>query len=289
LTKNDRQNITSNQTLIPASQYTYQELADIYNEARVDYIVPMPMNAKRMQEYVQDYDIVLDGSYVIVNANGEASGIGMLGMRDTRCWITRLGIIPYRRLKGMGQSITEQMLAYGREHGAKLAQLEVIVGNEPARSLFEKLGFRETRTLLIIRRPPSAPEPNEYYDSATVTPIEAHEVPAYLAQRAEGASWVEETQSLLNTGNLRGVAVVTPEGQKAWVIFQRSPFQLTHFVLSPNASDQAIYTALYHVHKSFPMQDTKIENVPLQAHEWDIYQNMGYLEVFQRTEMFLYF
>lgn len=289
MTNIDRQDTTSNPILIPASQYTYQELADIYNEARIDYIVPMPMNAKRMQEYVEDYNVILEGSYVIVNNNNEPCGIGMLGMRDTRCWITRLGVIPYRRLKGMGQSITEKMLDYGREHGATLAQLEVIVGNEPARSLFEKLGFRETRTLLIIRRPPGAPQPNDYYDSATVQLIDETDVPAYLAKRADGASWVEETQSLLNTGNLRGVTITTPEGENAWVIFQRSPFQLTHFVLSPNVSDQAITTALYHVHKSFPMQDTKIENVPLKAHEWDIYQSMGYLEVFQRTEMFLYF
>lgn len=289
MTKNNQPDTTSNPTLIPASQYSYQELAEIYNEARVDYIVPMPMNAKRMQEYVEDYNVVLDGSYVILNAHNEPSGIGMLGIRDSRCWITRLGIIPYRRLKGMGYAITEQMLQYGRDNGAKLAQLEVIVGNEPARSLFEKLGFRETRTLLIIRRPPGVPTPNPYYDAALVKPIEQAEVPAYLAHRANGASWVEETQSLLNTGNLRGIDITTPDGEKAWVIFQRSPFQLTHFVLSPNVSDQAIYTALYHVHKSFPMQDTKIENVPLKDHEWDIYQSMGYLEVFQRTEMYLYF
>lgn len=247
------------------------------------------MNAKRMQEYVEDYNVVLDGSYVIVNSNHEPCGIGMLGMRESRCWITRLGIIPYRRLKGMGQAITEQMLTYGRENGAKSAQLEVIVGNEPARALFEKLGFRETRVLLIIRRPPGIPEANPTYDSATVQDIQTQDIPAYLEKRAKGASWVEETQSLLNTSNLHGITVTTRDGENAWVIFQRSPFQLTHFVLSPNVSDHAIHTALYHVHKRFPMQDTKIENVPLKDHEWDIYKSMGYLEVFQRTEMFLHF
>lgn len=289
MTKIDPQDTTAHPILIPASQYTYKELAEIYNEARVDYIVPMPMNAKRMQEYIEDYNVVLDGSFVIVNSNNEPCGIGMLGIRDQRCWITRLGVIPYRRLKGMGQSIMEEMLAYGHNQGATLAQLEVIVGNEPARALFEKLGFRETRTLLIIRRAPNTPEPNVYYDSARVENIEDHAIPSYLAKRADSASWVEETQSLLNTGNLRGIFITTPEGENAWIVFQYSPFQLTHFVLSPNVSDQAIHTALYHVHKKFPMHDTKIENVPLQDHEWDIYKSMDYLEVFQRTEMFLHF
>ncbi len=275
--------------IVPASQFSYKQLAEIYNDARVDYIVPMPMNAKRMQEYVTHYDIDLEGSCVLVNSNQEPCGVGMLGMRGERCWITRLGVVPHRRLKGMGQIIMEHMLQYGRDNGANIAQLEVIVGNEPARALFEKLGFRTTRTLLVIRRPPGDPAPNAFYDAVEVEQIPDEQIAHYLSHRGEGASWVEETQSLLNAGNLRGVVVNTPAGDKAWVVFQRTPFQLTHFVLSPEAGDEALHAAIYHVHKAFPMQDTKIENVPLKDHEWEIYKAMGYLEVFRRTEMFLYY
>ena len=49
---------------VPASQYTYQQLADVYNQTRIDYIVPMPMNAKRMQEYIDHYDLDLDNSII---------------------------------------------------------------------------------------------------------------------------------------------------------------------------------------------------------------------------------
>jgi hypothetical protein len=226
---------------------------------------------------------------VLMNANQEPCGVGMLGMRDERCWITRLGVVPHRRLKGMGQMIMEYMLHYGQTHGATLAQLEVIVGNEPARALFEKLGFRPTRTLLIIRRPPSNPPANPVYDAARVSQITDEDIPHYLQQRGAGASWIEETQSLLNVGHMRGIMVTTTTGKQAWVIFHHTPFQLTHFVLSPNSEDDALHAALYHVHKAYPMQDTKIENVPLKDHEWNIYSTMGYLEVFRRTEMYLYF
>lgn len=279
--------INSDFKAVPASHYTYDELAHIYNEARTDYIIPMPMNAKRMQEYVEHYDIDLNGSFVASNRLGEACGVGMLGVRPGRCWITRLGVIPHRRLKGTAQFIMESMLEYGRERGATVAQLEVIVGNEPARALFEKMGFEPTRTLLIIRRPPGQPEPHAVYDEAEVTFIEQDAVFQYLQRRAEGASWVEETASLLNVRWLQGVEVTTVDGSSAWVVYQRLPFQLTHFVLSPDASDEAIRTALYHIHKLSPMQDTKIENVALYDHEWHIYQSMGYIEVFRRTEMIL--
>lgn len=274
---------------VPASRYTFDELATIYNEARTDYIVPMPMNGKRMAEYAHNYDIDMDGSIVVLNHDGLESGVGMLGMREDRGWITRLGVIPYRRQHHLGQYMMEQMIQFARDHGARLMQLEVIVGNDPARALFDKLGFEPTRTLLIVRRPPGVPQERPEFESALVHQINSADIPAYLEERAPGASWVEETASLLNAGNLHGITVETTDGEKAWVVFQKSAFQLTHFVLSPDVSDHALWTALYHVHKTYPLQDTKIENVPLKDHEWEVYKGMGYIEVFRRTEMFLYF
>lgn len=273
--------------LISASAYTYAELADIYNQARVDYIVPMPMNAKRLQEYVQAYDILLDGSVVALTEDGLPCGVGMLGMRDGRGWITRLGVIPERRKHHAGQAIMEHLINAAIAQNAKLIQLEVIVGNDPARHLFDKLGFITTRELLVIRRPPNTPTPNLSYDSLMPIAIDGAEIPALLAGRKDTPSWIEENSSLLNTGNLRGLKLVSDTGEWGWIIFQRSPFQLTHFVLSYN-DDWLAKALLYHVHKEYPMQDTKIENVAVHDHLWQIYQQMGYIEVFRRTEMFLH-
>lgn len=273
--------------LIPTSAYTYEELADIYNQGRVDYIVPMPMNAKRMKEYVEAYDISLEGSVVALTDEGLPCGIGMLGMREGRSWITRLGVIPDRRKHRTGQAIMEHLIQFAQDHQAHLIQLEVIVGNDPARRLFEKLGFASTRELLVIRRPPSLPAPNLTYDSLAPIILNESEIPALLTSRQDTPSWIEETKSLLNVDNLRGLKLVSDTGEWGWIIFQRSPFQLTHFVLSYN--DEWLAKALlYHVHKEYPKQDTKIENVAIHDRIWDIYQQAGYIEVFRRTEMFLH-
>ncbi|MGB1287839.1 MAG: GNAT family N-acetyltransferase, partial [Aggregatilineales bacterium] len=112
---------------VPSLEYSYAELADIYNQARVDYIVPMPMNARRMKEYVENYDVSLDMSLVAIAPDDKlTNGIGMLGWREGRGWITRLGIIPSRRRRRTGQYLMEQMLANARNAGAHLVQLEVI-------------------------------------------------------------------------------------------------------------------------------------------------------------------
>ena len=75
--------------LYPASKFTYEELTDAYNETRVDYLVPMPMNVARLMEYCRVYDVSLEHSCVAVEEE-TVLGLGMLGVRQGRGWITRL-------------------------------------------------------------------------------------------------------------------------------------------------------------------------------------------------------
>lgn len=277
---------------VPASEYTYKELADIYNQARVDYIIPMPMNARRMEEYVLHYDIVLEGSPVAIDPDdGQPNAIGMLGMRDDRGWITRLGVLPERRRHHTGQFLMQQMIDYARDQGCRLMQLEVIKGNEPAHHLFLKLGFELTRELMIIRRPPGKlPDALKPMDGVVVETVEEdEELAALLAEREPGASWVEETASLLNIAKLRGLRATLPDGETGWIIFQRTPFQLTHFVLKPGISPQMVYALLAQIHSHYPLQDTKVENMPINHETWTYFQRYGYVEAFRRLEMFLYF
>ncbi len=70
--------------LTPASQFTYEQLAAIYNQTRVDYMVPMPMNAARLADYVSTYDVDLNHSMVAVTQSGEMLGVAMLGVREGR-------------------------------------------------------------------------------------------------------------------------------------------------------------------------------------------------------------
>ena len=88
--------------LIPADQFTIQELADIYNQTRVDYLIPMAMSADRLGEYIHDFDVNLACSGVARSADGEMLGLIFLGMRQHIAWITRLGVLPSARRCGAG-------------------------------------------------------------------------------------------------------------------------------------------------------------------------------------------
>ncbi len=277
--------------LVPASNFSADELAEIYNAGRVDYIVPMPMNAKRIQNYVRTYDVDLDASVIIVDADQQPAGLGMLGVRDDRGWITRLGIIPDRRKNGMGMCMMQGLIAAARERHVRLIQLEVIEGNDPAHRLFLRCGFRETRRLMVIRRPPEPPPPEEPpILGMTVNPLSSDEIWACLAQRGPGASWVNENASLVKVDKLEGLRVKLPSGYSGWVIFQHKTFEMTHVVLQAPAAvrEQMMIALLYHLHRKYSEQDTKIENIPITEMTSDVLQQFNYVEEFRRIEMFLH-
>jgi len=277
--------------LVPASNFSADELAEIYNAGRVDYIVPMPMNAKRIQNYVRTYDIDLDASIIIFDPEHKPAGLGMLGIRDDRGWITRLGIIPERRKGGMGMCMVQALINAARERYARLIQLEVIEGNDPAHRLFLRNGFRETRRLMVIRRPPEPPPPTEPpIAGMKVSQLTQDEIWACLAQRGPGASWVNENASLVKVEKLDGLRVKLPSGYSGWVIFQCKPFEMTHVVLQTPAPvrEQMMVALLYHLHRLHSEQDTKIENVPVTEMSSTVLQQFNYVEEFRRIEMFLH-
>jgi ribosomal protein S18 acetylase RimI-like enzyme len=277
-------------TAVPASRYTFAELAGIYNQTRVDYIVPMPMNARRMQEYIQSYDIDLDASVVVFDRDDQMAGIGMLGLREDRAWITRLGVLPDRRGHNLGRFLMDALLEGAIRHGARLAQLEVIKGNLPAYRLFVKLGFRDTRELLVIRRPPGRPSP-ELRVEGEITPLASEEIEGCLIEeRGYGASWLDESRSLSQAGGLRGLRMTLSDGQTGWAVYQASMLQLAYLTLHTpvSARDRMAQALLYAIHEANARQDTKVENLPALDLRWPVYQRLGYVEAFRRIEMFLY-
>jgi ribosomal protein S18 acetylase RimI-like enzyme len=280
-------------TAIPASRYSFEALAQIYNASRVDYIVPMPMNARRMAEYVSAHDVDLDASFVAVNAENEPCAVGMLGWRERRGWVTRLGVIPERRGRHVGRFMLNSLLDAAQSRGASLAQLEVIEGNAPAHALFLKTGFQETRRLYVLRRPPSALPASAaaLLVDARIEPLDTQACLDALEGRDRPISWLEETESMQKTGTLEGLAITLEDGQRGAVVFCRLPLQLSHITpVAPVDASDALKTALAAlVHHQHPKHDTKLENLDADSRFLAAFQSVGYVVDFRRIEMFRFF
>ncbi|VAW36022.1 hypothetical protein MNBD_CHLOROFLEXI01-2484 [hydrothermal vent metagenome] len=272
--------------IYPASQFTFEELTDAYNETRVDYLVPMPMNVARLKEYCRVYDVSLEHSCVAVE-NGVKLGLGMLGVRHGRGWITRLGVLPAGRRKGTGSKLMSGLLKSARELFLTKMWLEVIKGNDPAHQLFHKYEFKETRELIVARRAPQKRLNQIIFDQVKrITSLNHEDATILLSHRQKTPNWLNQTESMQNAHNLSALLVELKNGGRGWVTYHAGLLQLTRVIAEVTVGDpvevtEAILTVLHQRHKR---QDSIAENL-CEDEQWLGYQKVGYFDSFHRIEM----
>lgn len=271
--------------LIPASHFSLEQLTAIYNQTRVDYMVPMPMNAARLEAYVAIYDVSLEHSLVATTEDGEMLGVAMLGVREKRAWITRLGVLPNTRRGGVGKALMEGLLEQAAQLQRDFVMLEVIKNNVPAHQLFLKLGFYEIGELLVMRRAPNLQSPDpvvadaERLDRATSLVLIGHD---------RGTQpWTNQSESLVNAKEVSGIRLTLADGSRGWLVYQRQKFSLTRFAFKTEKGDPATvaYALLTHLYSQYPRLDTQIENVQVNDPHLAALYKMGYIESFRRIEM----
>jgi ribosomal protein S18 acetylase RimI-like enzyme len=184
--------------LLPASDFSLEDITDAYNRTRTDYIIPMPMSPGRLQEYIELYDISLPLSRVAV-IDQSIVGLGMLGIREAQAWITRLGVLPDGRRQGIGSAILQALLEGAIANEMPIVWLEVIRGNKPAHELFLKYGFQPTRELIVARRPPNAARSTRAAMSARkISYLQHDEVIKFHSLRSGRINWLNSIATMRN-------------------------------------------------------------------------------------------
>lgn len=274
--------------VVSASRFTIEQLTAAYNQTRVDYLVPMPMNAVRLAEYIYTYDVDLERSVVAVMGD-QIQGLGMLGVRPGRTWITRLGVLPVERRQGVGKRLVLALLAASEALGAALTTLEVIQNNIPAYELFAHLDFEPRRELVVLRRPPGRPSIEPV---GRVRPLTPPEILARLEARSSPQSWLTETASLARAEHIAGLTLTLPDGGEGWLVFQeqkRKQFTMSlsrvHAYAEKGDPVIVVRALLMHLYQVYPDLDTHTENIPADDPHLPAYFEMGCVESFRRIEM----
>ena len=270
--------------LIPASEFTLDELTGIYNQTRVDYMVPMPMNAARLAEYISVYDVDLEHSLVAMQED-DLRGVAMLGVREGRAWITRLGVIPTTRRSGVGEALMAGLLEQAEKLNIQFDMLEVIKNNTPAHTLFLKLGFYEIGELLVLRRSPVIPPTDPVV--ADAQRLERHEALTLVGRDRGTQPWTNQSESLFNAQEVSGLHLTLADGSRGWLVYQRQKFTLTRFIYKTEVGDpvKLAYAFLSHLHHQYPRLDTHLENIQINDPHLPAFYQMGYVESFRRIEM----
>ena len=137
------------------SRADFTPLYECFLEAFVDYQVDMRMSQEQFQQR-----ILRDGARLEISA-GAFDGNRMIGfyINAWGMWLEKLtaydagtGVIPAYRGKGVGKELFAFMAPKLKEASCSQYLLEVLTTNEPAISLYRRLGFTETRRLAVFRR-----------------------------------------------------------------------------------------------------------------------------------------
>jgi GNAT superfamily N-acetyltransferase len=263
--------------LIPASAYPLDVLSDLYNRARADYLVPMPMTPESLSSYNTRHSVDLSAS-LVASLDGDLVGLTLLGVRGQRAWITRMGVVREARQSGVGRRLVEGVLDSARAAGAAEAQLEVIAENAIGLRLFRACGFTPTRRLLVLDRLAGFPDAAGPIPDHTLSTPEARDA---LERFGIGyvPSWLEETASLRRARRLAGIAL-----DESVLVFGEEGGLIAPLALC-NADDVTGPALLAAFHTQRPDWPARKENVPEDGPQAAWFAVAGYQLAFTRVEM----
>ncbi|MBS4179608.1 ribosomal protein S18-alanine N-acetyltransferase [Lederbergia citrea] len=118
-----------------ATEDDIERLVDIEQKS---FTVPWPAEA-----FYNDITNNRFAVYVMLECDGEVAGYCGVWLVMDEAHITNIAILPEYRGRKLGESLLRKMMSLAKEGGANTMTLEVRVSNTPARSLYQKLGFRE--------------------------------------------------------------------------------------------------------------------------------------------------
>ena len=182
-----------------------EALAALFTAGYEGYWFPIAFDAAAFALMVETMDVDLGLSRVAVEG-GEPVGIALVARRGAEGWIGGMGVVASHRRRGIGEATLVAALDAARAAGIERVTLEVLEQNEPARRLYELLGFERIRDLEVWSVPAGPGEPHEVDAAAAHAWLRAH--------RHEAEPWQRDDASIERLGETRGLMV---EGAAALV------------------------------------------------------------------------
>lgn len=133
----------------------FDELYQTNLDAFSDYIVPFQMTSEQFKNHIAQNAVDLSLS---VGAFAESKMVGFtlngFGVWEGKktAYDAGTGVIPEFRRRGIGESMFRFLFPKLRETGTEQILLEVIEKNKQAIGLYSKLGFEQSRRLLLFEQ-----------------------------------------------------------------------------------------------------------------------------------------
>ncbi|HEV7891120.1 MAG TPA: GNAT family N-acetyltransferase [Pyrinomonadaceae bacterium] len=205
--------------LVSAADVSLAEFASAFTAGFEGYPHPVVLDGPRLARLVRLDNYDLENSLVAYEG-GEAVGVAVLAVRASAGWVPALGVASHRRGRGLGRRMMSALLERARAAGLRSLKLEVIVRNLTARRIYEELGMRVTRDLVLLDRTAESAVPRTNPPRRrTLKEAEPSELLAHFARlHAAAPQWSRDLPSLLLKGGLRGLYFGTRARPRAYAL-----------------------------------------------------------------------
>ncbi len=125
-------------TMINIRKMTIADLEDVMEVEIRSFTLPWSLDAfhnELIKNQFADYTVLLDDEKII-------GYCGVWIIMD-EAHITNIAVLPEYRGQGLGEKLLKSVMNLAARKGALTVTLEVRVSNIPAKSMYQKLGFRD--------------------------------------------------------------------------------------------------------------------------------------------------
>ena len=126
---------------VPSAAELQERLSDDWLEIFCAMSAISAPHRETLQEILAH--IVPRHCFVSLTSSGGVVACGLGVLQSGYIGLFDIVTDPDFRKRGYGQQVVTSILAWGKENGAKIAYLQVMLNNPPALHLYAKLGFRE--------------------------------------------------------------------------------------------------------------------------------------------------
>lgn len=256
-----------------------------------DYIIQFELTDRQFQNHVTLNAVDLNRSVGCFD-RGRPVGVSLNGFGtwegEPTVYDAGTTVIPAYRRRGISRSMFEWMMPGFAAQGYKQFLLEVITNNEPAVRLYEQLGFRTTRELLLLESESAIPLDRSTPDGIEIREIHRHEDIPFASFWDGKPSWQNSLKAVERSVQMKRLFGAFIDGScVGYIVFSAGVGRLAQLAVHRDHRRKGIATRLL-LEMQKDARDQKLHVINLDEGMTEsviFFQNRGFKKVLGQFEM----
>jgi ribosomal protein S18 acetylase RimI-like enzyme len=267
-------------------------LHEKFLEAFADYFIPFSLSKDLFRSHIVINAVDLASSMGCF-VRGEMVGFSLNGLGEWKGRYTvydaGTGGVPGFRRRGVSRRMFEAMIPHFKDRGCEQFLLEVITQNEPAIRLYEKLGFRKTRKLLLLECSDRTRLPAASANGPSIREIDVPDL-ASLQKLWDGStSWQNSVEAIARSPQTKTIlGAFDGEECVGYIAYSRTFGRIAQLAVAPERRHQGIASRLVAEMNAGTPDDKHLQVINLDSNIAEavrFFTGLGFLEKLAQFEM----